>query len=150
MYTKILNIALTDSENFLVTTLTHKEYLNCRLIVDLYKSIGDEALFAACENNKIEPIVADALSCCFYVDSLPQYWSDAFEEVEENFSALKDECIYISDNPKKDFIAPNKLGWDSIHIKRSAGEYAREIIPNDGYPKKSINSLYDLEDILSI
>ena len=74
----------------------------------------------------------------------------AFLKVEENFNALKDECIYISDNPKKDFIAPNRLGWDSIHIKRSAGEYANETIPKDGHPQKIIHSLYDLKDILSI
>ncbi len=74
----------------------------------------------------------------------------AFLKVEESFNALKDKCIYISDNPKKDFIAPNQLGWDSIQIKRNTGEYANEIIPKDGHPKKIINSMYDLKDILSI
>ena len=72
----------------------------------------------------------------------------AFLKVEENFNAYKDECIYISDNPKKDFIAPNQLGWDSIQIKRGTEEYAQEVTPKDGYPNKIINSLYDLKDIL--
>ena len=31
--------------------------------------------------------------------------------------------VYISDNPKKDFIAPNKLGWKSIRYKNPVGIY---------------------------
>jgi putative hydrolase of the HAD superfamily len=31
--------------------------------------------------------------------------------------------IYISDNPKKDFIAPNKIGWKSIRYKNPVGIY---------------------------
>jgi putative hydrolase of the HAD superfamily len=31
--------------------------------------------------------------------------------------------VYISDNPKKDFIAPNKLGWSSIRYKNNIGIY---------------------------
>jgi putative hydrolase of the HAD superfamily len=31
--------------------------------------------------------------------------------------------IYISDNPKKDFIVPNKFGWNSIRYKNSMGIY---------------------------
>ncbi len=34
-----------------------------------------------------------------------------------------EKFIYISDNPKKDFIAPNKLGWSSIRYKNSVGIY---------------------------
>jgi len=31
--------------------------------------------------------------------------------------------IYISDNPKKDFLAPKKLGWITIRFKNSRGIY---------------------------
>jgi putative hydrolase of the HAD superfamily len=31
--------------------------------------------------------------------------------------------FYISDNPKKDFIAPNKLGWTTIRYKNPVGIY---------------------------
>src|SRR5690606_20317114 len=37
---------------------------------------------------------------------------------ERNFKAFLmdeiDEYFYVADNPKKDFIVPNKLGWTSI------------------------------------
>ena len=33
------------------------------------------------------------------------------------------EYIYISDNPKKDFIAPKKLGWKTLRYKNPNGIY---------------------------
>jgi putative hydrolase of the HAD superfamily len=36
------------------------------------------------------------------------------------------ECktfIYVSDNPKKDFISPKKLGWRTVRYKNPAGIY---------------------------
>jgi len=44
-----------------------------------------------------------------------------FEMVMKKYP--NEEYIYISDNPKKDFIAPNKLGWNSIRYKNSIGIY---------------------------
>jgi len=40
---------------------------------------------------------------------------------------FKDEKVflYISDNPKKDFIAPAKLGWKSIRYKNPVGIYKK-------------------------
>jgi len=45
-----------------------------------------------------------------------------FEMVMEKF---KDQTsfVYISDNPKKDFIAPNSLNWKSIRYKNPIGIY---------------------------
>jgi len=49
-----------------------------------------------------------------------EYWKPhprAFETVQSSFSP--ECCVYIADNPLKDFIAPTKLGWmPSIRIRR--------------------------------
>jgi len=46
-----------------------------------------------------------------------------FEEVMREF---KDSSyLYIADNPKKDFIAPKKLNWRSIHYKNPIGIYSK-------------------------
>ena len=39
------------------------------------------------------------------------------------------EYIYVSDNPKKDFLAPKKLGWKTIRFKNPRGIYKN--IPNN-------------------
>jgi len=46
----------------------------------------------------------------------------AFKLVMDKFKDEKN-FLYISDNPKKDFIAPNKLGWKSIRYKNPIGIY---------------------------
>ncbi len=58
----------------------------------------------------------------FYQTKKPEL--KPFELVMQEFNNEKD-FIYISDNPKKDFIAPNKLGWKSIRYKNPVGIYSK-------------------------
>jgi putative hydrolase of the HAD superfamily len=44
-----------------------------------------------------------------------------FEMVMKQYT--DETYIYISDNPKKDFIAPNQLAWKTIRFKNSVGIY---------------------------
>jgi putative hydrolase of the HAD superfamily len=43
----------------------------------------------------------------------------------EHYGGAPSDFVYIADNPAKDFIAPNKLGWRTLRIRRSGGEYER-------------------------
>lgn len=44
--------------------------------------------------------------------------SEAFKRVQRSLPAC--DCIYIADNPMKDFIAPSDLGWlPSVRIRRA-------------------------------
>lgn len=45
-----------------------------------------------------------------------------FKMVMEHFNG-DNKFIYIADNPKKDFIAPNELGWYSIRYNNPRGIY---------------------------
>ncbi|WP_024787519.1 HAD family hydrolase [Lebetimonas sp. JH369] len=49
-----------------------------------------------------------------------------FKMVMEKFP--NKQYVYISDNPKKDFIAPKKLGWITVRFKNKKGIYKN--IPN--------------------
>jgi len=83
----------------------------------------------------------------------PKCWKPstfAFEKVQNDFNLLSNDFVYISDNPAKDFVAPNQLGWDSICIKRKYGEYRGVNIPSNGKPRATISSLFELKDILAI
>lgn len=60
------------------------------------------------------------------------------------------ECVYVADNPQKDFITANKLGWMTVQICREGGEYAK-VIPQESYEAQfKIKTLVELKDILSI
>lgn len=54
----------------------------------------------------------------------------AFEQVEQATGCRGDQCVYIGDNPKKDFKAPHALGWRTVRIRRPGGLH-REIASGD-------------------
>lgn len=45
----------------------------------------------------------------------------AFEEIEKITGYSGSECIYLADNPHKDFIAPTRLGWRTVRVRRVGG-----------------------------
>jgi putative hydrolase of the HAD superfamily len=45
----------------------------------------------------------------------------AFERVEQATGFRGEECVYLADNPAKDFQGPRGLGWRTIRIRRPLG-----------------------------
>lgn len=84
------------------------------------------------ENFISYPIFTD-----LYHTQKPQLKS--FIMVMQHFSNEK-KFVYISDNPKKDFIAPNKLGWNTIRYKNENGIY-NEYISDATYEVKTRNEI---------
>lgn len=92
-----------------------KEY-NTALISDGYYLMQQNKYRVLKLDSYIEfPVFTD-----FYHTKKPEL--KPFELVMNKFKNEKD-FIYISDNPKKDFIAPNKLNWKSIRYKNYNGLY---------------------------
>lgn len=60
------------------------------------------------------PIIYTAL----YGDGYSKPHPRAFLEVEAATGCSGGKCVYIADNPQKDFDSPLSLGWKSIRIRR--------------------------------
>jgi putative hydrolase of the HAD superfamily len=57
-------------------------------------------------------------------------------------------CLYVGDNPPKDFVTAKKLDWTTFQICREVGEYS-DVISEDSYEAKfKIKSLLELKSIL--
>jgi putative hydrolase of the HAD superfamily len=69
----------------------------------------------------------------------------AFEVLAEQLRVGHCRCVYVADNPTKDFIAPNALGWTTIQIRRSDGLYRDRVAPPGGQPGAIMDSLDQLE-----
>ena len=107
------------------------------------------------QQNKVESLNIDEyFEKYYYTDKWGKnYWKPntfVFEKVQNDFISTDSNFVYISDNPEKDFIAPNKLNWNSIYIKREVGVYKGAKIPFNGEPKHIISSLFELKKILKI
>ena len=79
------------------------------------------------------------------------YWKPSlfpYQLVMEFFSAKGSECAYVGDNIEKDFIAPNKLGWLTVQIRREEGQYIDIFADDNRKAQVRIDSLIDLERVL--
>ncbi|MGQ9648686.1 MAG: HAD family hydrolase [Phycisphaerae bacterium] len=65
----------------------------------------------------------------------------AFEYVESVTGCRGQECVYIGDNPLKDFVAPNQLTWRSVCVCRKEGMYADAEAPPEGQPEFRVPEL---------
>jgi putative hydrolase of the HAD superfamily len=72
----------------------------------------------------------------------------AFQLVAESLGIDHQECVYVGDNPIKDFVAPHRLGWMTVRMIREEGIYRDDHPPVDGSPQHTIRTLDDLDGLL--
>ncbi len=48
----------------------------------------------------------------------------AFEQLEREVGLAGHRCAYVADNPAKDFVAPHRLGWRTVRVRRVGGLHA--------------------------
>lgn len=73
----------------------------------------------------------------------------AFEQMERLLEAASAQCAYVADNPRKDFIAPNRLGWRTIQVRRKGGIYEGAEPDAGAAANRVIGSLDELDPLLA-
>lgn len=76
-----------------------------------------------------------------------EFWKPhprAFEEMQQLLNVSGEHSTYVADNPAKDFIAPNALGWHTVLIHRKGGIYNEAAAAGGGEPDRRITSLDQL------
>ncbi len=71
-----------------------------------------------------------------------------FEKLMRNLNTRPENCAYIADNPAKDFIAPNQLGFITIQILRSNCIHLGQPATPEATPKHTIKNLTQLLELL--
>lgn len=103
------------------------------------------------QTHKIEALgLAQWIPSCICTDGFhppaPKPNPQAYLILQRAFNCPPQACAYIADNPHKDFITPNALGWKTIHIHRPNAEHAQSPSPGPPYNAHThINSLTDLQ-----
>jgi putative hydrolase of the HAD superfamily len=57
-----------------------------------------------------------------------EHWKPSpkgFQHIQDVLGVAPERCIYIGDNPAKDFRAPKALGWRTLRLRHPQGEHAR-------------------------
>ncbi len=71
-----------------------------------------------------------------------------FEAIRTKLDAPHETCAYVADNPAKDFIAPNELGWLTIQWVRDGQIHAAKPAPPGGEPQQVVRSADQLQAAL--
>lgn len=80
-----------------------------------------------------------------------EFWKPSplgFEKIAELLDTTHDACAYLADNPAKDFIAPNALGWRTIRFVRAGQVHSGRPAPEGGEPQTIVHSPEELRKIL--
>ncbi|MBN1513573.1 MAG: HAD family hydrolase [Phycisphaerae bacterium] len=110
--------------------------------------------YAVSQNAKLDTLgIRPAFDAVYLTDDWGrQFWKPhprAFEAVMQRFALPAPACAYVSDNPAKDFVAPNALGWRTVRVLRPGGVYADATAPPGGEPSATVPSLDVLEAVLA-
>ncbi|WP_158252326.1 HAD family hydrolase [Cryobacterium sp. Y29] len=75
--------------------------------------------------------LADLLNAIIVTDEHDSSWHkpgrSAFLSLEKKFGVSREQCVYIGDNPFKDFQAPLSLGWKAIRVRRPGGLHENQV-----------------------
>lgn len=80
------------------------------------------------------------------------YWKPhekPYRECIKYLDVKENECIYVGDNPNKDFIGARKLNMGSIRIIREAGDHMKVFLGEAYEADYKINTLKDITKIIS-
>ncbi len=72
----------------------------------------------------------------------------SYEAMMQAIGAPGDRFVYVGDNPAKDFISPNRLGWITVQVVRSQRIHANAVAIEGGRPHHVIDTLAKLPAII--
>ncbi len=72
----------------------------------------------------------------------------AFERLEREAGIEGRQCAYVADNPAKDFVAPHRMGWRTVRVRRAGGLHFTT--PGGDDIDAEIESFDDLDQALGI
>jgi putative hydrolase of the HAD superfamily len=79
-----------------------------------------------------------------------EYWKPhrrAFEFVEATSGCSGAQCVYLADNPAKDFVAPASMGWSTIRVRRAGSLHER--VPSGDDVQHEVANLDAVLDLLA-
>ena len=96
--------------------------------------------------------VAHLFDCIVYSDQFGrENWKPSqvpYLFVMRALSRRGEECVYVGDNPKKDFVSAKALGWFTVCVDRGEGEHTGTEVPVSHKADRTISSLAELRDLL--
>jgi putative hydrolase of the HAD superfamily len=90
--------------------------------------------------------------CIIYTESLGrEYWKPSpagFEKLLARLAVSAGQCVYAADNLRKDFLAPNQMGFKTIRVVRKRRLHTGQAPSKEALPHYEVDSVAKLPDLL--
>ncbi len=122
-----------------------KQYKQLGLITDGY---------LLTQQNKVEALkIESSFAAIIYSDLYGRdNWKPSplsYNKIMQSLRCQGKECVYVGDNPHKDFVTAKSLGWITVQICREGGEYSNVARETSHEADIKISSLTELNVIVS-
>lgn len=103
--------------------------------------------------NKIDALKVEKLVDKIIVtdDLGKEFWKPhkkSYLNMMSYFNISEDECIYVGDNPNKDFIGAKELGMKTIRIIREKGDHIKTFLDKEYEADFNITNFLELRNLL--
>jgi len=136
------SISLSDGVEDTLNELKHRD-ITMGLITD-GRSVG--------QRNKINALKLNRWFDDENILISEEFGSEKTDEKNYNFFVQRypeHSFVYVGDNPKKDFIIPNHLGWQTIMLKDDGRNIHKQVLaPMEHLPQVSISDFEELLDFI--
>jgi putative hydrolase of the HAD superfamily len=128
-----------------------------KAILDLLSHKYDLALltdgFLPAQRFKVEALgIGHYFRCIVYTEELGRdFWKPSpagFVKIISTLAAEPKACVYIADNLVKDFIAPNKLGFKTVHLRTPDAIHKFTAPGPEALPQFTLTSIDDVPALL--
>lgn len=136
-------LSLYEDAELLLEELKRRE-IKTAIITDGCRTVQHHKINALRLQNRIDTIIVTDDYENIAKPSVVPYWM-----ILDRIKGIKaEECVYIGDNPKKDFIGARTVGMMTVRIVREAGDNMK-LVPQPGYESDEvIRNLMELLDYI--
>jgi len=105
------------------------------------------------QKNKVKVLgIEHFFDIIVFTDALGRdFWKPhpaGYRRIMDKFGSTGEDCLYVGDNPRKDFYGAQSLGWNTVQIIREDGVYIDEESMVSDY--RADISIKDLKQLVSI
>lgn len=97
---------------------------------------------------KLENIIEKIIVTDDYGPGFGKPHEKSYNEVLDYYKLKPSECVYIGDNPNKDFIGAKKLGIKTIRIKHNYGDHIYDEVKLEYEAEFIVRNLLDIKQYL--